>query len=113
MEREMTNDIKTATRKIGTNRGKPRLWIEGNVLVDAGLDYGQRWDFVATKEGFNIVRNPEGSRKIAGKPGRPIIDITGGTLGTLGKADKVTLSYSLGSGILQVSEYAEALSLAA
>lgn len=99
----MTSDIKTATRKVGSNRGKPRLWIEGKILIDAGLDHGQRWDLVPTDDGFKIVNNPSGKRKVAGKPGRPIIDITGSTLGSLGMAEKLSLSYILGAGVVRVS----------
>lgn len=83
-----------ARRNIGQNRGKPRLWIEGKVLVDAGLDHGARWDLVPHEDGkgFDVVENADGKRKIAGKPGRPIIDITGKTLGAVGEAQSVTIS---------------------
>ena len=103
----MTSNI-TATRKVGLNRGKPRLWIEGKLLIDAGLDHGQRWDIVPMDDGFKIVRNPAGKRKVAGKPGRPIIDITGSTLGNLGRAEKLSLSYVLGVGVVRVLEAYEA-----
>lgn len=96
--------IITATRKIGQNRGKPRLWIEGQLLVDAGLDHGSRWDLLPVPGGLLIRENPEGSRKIAGTPGRPIIDMAGSTLGALGEADKVSLVYRPGSGLIVVAE---------
>lgn len=101
--------IKTATRKIGRNRGKPRLWIEGNLLVEAGLDHGQRWDLLPLLDGsgFLIKNNPEGKRKIAGKAGRPIIDIAGGTLGALGEVPTVTLTYREGFGLVVVAEEAK------
>lgn len=109
----MTSDTKTATRNVGMNRGKPRLWIEGKILIDAGLDHGQRWDIVPMPHGFKIVRSPFGKRKIAGKPGRPIIDITGSTLGALGAADQLTLNYALGEGVVYVSKSGAVASIAA
>lgn len=96
----------TTTRNIGMNKGKPRLWIEGNVLVDAGLDHGQRWNLEPHGDGagFTIAWHPEGKRKIAGKPGRPIIDITGATLSSFGfqHGHKAILTYDLGHGRIVV-----------
>lgn len=96
----------TALRKIGLNRGKPRLWIEGKALVDAGLDHGNRWNLVPLSEtSFAIVGTPEGKRKIAGKPGRPIIDIVGATVSRFGFAhgDEAKLTFEPGSGRIEVS----------
>lgn len=94
--------MERATRKIGQNKGKRRLWIEGTLLVAAGLDHGNRWDLIEAPHGFLIVRNPEGKRKVAGKPGRPIIDITGKTLDVIPNALTVSLSYRLGGGEIGV-----------
>lgn len=94
--------VQQITRKIGRNRGKPRLWIEGAALVEAGLDHGNRWDFHPIPAGFIIERNPEGKRKIAGKPGRPIIDIAGSTLGALGGVPAVSITYNPGAGLMVV-----------
>jgi hypothetical protein len=53
----------TATRKIGQNRGKPRLWIEGKLLVDAGLPHGTIWCFVpgetAVAKGETVIMSAE------------------------------------------------------
>lgn len=105
----MTNANKTATRKIGQNRGKPRLWIEGKLLEEAGLGHGNRWNLVPINGGFLIQRDAEGKRKIAGKPGRPVIDIAGATLGQLGEAAEVTLTYRPGWGLVVVSSQPEHL----
>ncbi|WP_425043991.1 hypothetical protein [Primorskyibacter sp. S87] len=90
--------MKQVTRKIGRNRGKPRLWIEGPALIRAGLDHGNRWDLIPAPSGFDIVRNnPAGKRKIAGRPGRPIIDISGPrSLGAVADVEVVTLNISDG-----------------
>lgn len=60
-------------RRVGMNRGKPRIWIEGKILTEAGFKPGDRYDF----DGTRITRNPEGKRKISGKGDRPIVDISG------------------------------------
>ena len=103
----MTTEPKTATRKIGQNRGKPRLWIEGKLLADAGLDHGERWNLVPISEGFLLQRDPNGSRKIAGKPGRPVIDIVGSSLGEIGKVAEVSLAYRPGFGLIVVAKTEE------
>lgn len=92
----------TITRKIGRNRGKPRLWIEGKALVEAGLDHGTRWNLTPTNIGLLIERSAEGTRKIAGKPGRPIIDIIGASLGPLAEAENVLITYAYDGGTLYV-----------
>jgi len=61
------------TNKIGQNRGKPRLWIEGKFLIEAGFIPPLRYNF----ENSVFTLHPEGKRKISGTPQRPIIDITG------------------------------------
>lgn len=96
--------MKTATRKIGRNRGKPRLWIEGKVLVEAGLTHGTAWELVPVNGGLLIQRSAAGKRKIAGKPDRPVVDIVGASLGTLGACEKVTLTYRPGWGLIVVAE---------
>lgn len=93
------------TRKIGQNRGKPRLWIEGKNLVAAGLDHGNRWDLVPTTDGFDIIRNANGTRKIAGKPGRPIVDISGEkSLGVVATVENVKITYEINSGKMKVTK---------
>ncbi len=56
------------TRKIGRNRGKPRLWIEGKALIEAGFDHGTPWNLEVTAPGLIIHRDPEGSRRVAVSP---------------------------------------------
>ncbi|WP_425044143.1 hypothetical protein [Primorskyibacter sp. S87] len=93
----------TVQRKIGQNRGKPRLWLEGKHLVAAGLDHGTRWTLIPTDTGFTIQRDADGARRVAGKPGRPIIDINSPrSLGVLAGAATVTLTYEPGGGVIHV-----------
>ena len=93
------------TRKIGQNRGKPRLWIEGKHLIDSGLTHGTMWDLRPNETGFEIVATASGKRRIAGKPERPIVDINGtGPLGLCAECETVTVSYVPGSGHMTVTK---------
>lgn len=68
------------TRKIGTNRGKNRIWLEGAVLTDNGIYHGMRFNVISAPNSLVIAIAHDGKRKIAGKPGRPIIDMSAGTI---------------------------------
>jgi hypothetical protein len=72
--------MNTYTRKIGMNRGKVRLWLEGAILNTNGFKHGDRFDVFTHGTSLEIVRNPEGKRKISGKPGREVIDMSAGTI---------------------------------
>lgn len=100
----------TITRKIGRNRGKPRLWIEGKALLDAGLTHGARWNLhpcVLPSHSLEIALNNCGKRRVAGTPDRPIIDISGGSLDPLAKdgvmPESVTLTYQPGFGFIAIT----------
>lgn len=63
-----------AKRKLGSNRGKTRLWLEGNILESQGWTTGDRFDVVMIDGVLKYAKNTNGKRKVAGKVGRPIID---------------------------------------
>lgn len=67
-------DLTTATRKLGSNRGKTRLWLEGNILSSHGWHTGDRFDVILIDGVLKYAKNINGKRKVAGKVGRPIID---------------------------------------
>ena len=101
----------TFTRNRGENRGKPRLWIEGKHLIEAGLGHGVQWVLVPVIGGFDIAKIPATTeskvdgrrvRKIAGTAKRPIVDITGANLGAIAEIETAYLAYSAGSGFLSV-----------
>lgn len=83
-------------RNIGQNRGKPRLWIEGKFLLEAGFTPGLRYNFSFDQ----FWLDPKGTRKVSGKGDRPIIDISGAAVP---KADFVELTI-LEKGIINVTE---------
>ena len=104
--------METITRKIGQNRGKPRLWLEGKCLTLAGFANGERWNLIprtlSNSGGFDIVKHPAGGRKIAGKPERPIIDITGAALASVETCKTVSISFEPGAGLMSVRGNVEA-----
>lgn len=65
---------KEITRKIGNNRGKTRLWIEGDALQKAGWTRGTRYRVEFNRGEVVYIADPEGPRKVAGTEERPIID---------------------------------------
>lgn len=68
----------TVNRNIGSNKGRPRLWLEKAVLADAGFKAGDKIHAEVTEQGRLDVRVwAEGKRKVSGKADRPIIDLTG------------------------------------
>ena len=68
------------SRKVGTNRGKARIWLEGNELTSNGIKHGMRFDVNPIGNGLAIMISPNGKRKIAGTAARPIIDMSGRTV---------------------------------
>jgi DNA (cytosine-5)-methyltransferase 1 len=78
----MTTTLTTLELKLGTNRGKPRIWIEGRALLAAGFAPGMA--FHATFEPARItlkagtvegVKSRTVSGKIRASGPHPIIDI--------------------------------------
>ena len=91
--------MKTITRKIGLNKGKRRIWLEGAVLTSAGFKHGTRFNVVNTDNVLSIYADLNGKRKVAGKPGREIIDMTAATI-TASFADTVkVVEIVKGSGV--------------
>jgi hypothetical protein len=62
------------------NRGKRRIWLEGNELLQNGIKHGDRYSIISGHNWLSICINSDGRRKVAGAPGRPIIDMTGATV---------------------------------
>lgn len=70
---------------IGRNRGALRLWLEGKRLVDSGFAQGKSYllDSQPGRMALSCPHNGFASdctlpkRRISGKAGKPIVDITG------------------------------------
>jgi hypothetical protein len=79
------------TISIGMNRGKGRLWLEGQWLAQAGFSRGLQFDAIVSNRTITLTVNPEGKRRVSGKVKAgvtiPIIDMNGAELTPLiGKA---------------------------
>jgi hypothetical protein len=67
-------EIITVHRKIGSNRGSARLWLEGKCLSEAGWKRGDTFYPSWSAGNLCYVKSPDGARKVAGTDTRPIID---------------------------------------
>jgi DNA (cytosine-5)-methyltransferase 1 len=100
--------MKTVTRKIGSNKGRPRLWIEGAHLVAAGFARGDNWTLRQTRTGLVIDKDVEGSRRVSGKGDRPVIDIMGASLGVLAEGfERAKLTYRPAQGLIIIEGASE------
>ena len=83
--------LKEKIFKVGENRGKKRIWIEGKFLLDAKLNRGWRFDKQSYSNDENgiekrymmLTPNKNGQHMIAGSDTRPIIDLNGKYLNDL------------------------------
>ncbi|MGC0153605.1 DNA cytosine methyltransferase [Chromobacterium vaccinii] len=66
-------------KKVGNNKGAPRIWLEGSQLAKAGIQAGQRYDVEVRGQTIVLQANPDGSRvvssKKAGEKQNPVIDL--------------------------------------
>lgn len=77
----MKNTTAFAVRNIGSNRGAPRLWLEGKMPASGGLAPNTRFRVLVERDAKRLVLkiDPEGDRrvsqKIKGEKSIPVIDI--------------------------------------
>lgn len=95
-------------RKRGMNRGRPRIWLEGKILREAGFFRGAKFKICTHDASLELVFDPEGKRKVSGKADKPIIDIMGATLGPLQEVEQVRVTYTEGGGLLLIEDNANA-----
>lgn len=71
-------------KKVGANRGSPRVWLEGLEAAVAGFHPGQRYDIEVRGKTLVLQVNPDGSRVVSGKTigerVNPVIDLNSRTL---------------------------------
>lgn len=68
------------TQKIGSNRGKPRIWIEGQALLAMGWTQGERFECEFLSGSITYTKAAHGGRLVAGDADRPIIDTNAGKI---------------------------------
>jgi hypothetical protein len=69
-------------QKIGSNRGLPRIWIEGAALAAMGWHRGTRFTCEFHNSRIIYARCESGSRAVAGDDKRPIIDTNNSAIHT-------------------------------
>ncbi|MCY0853063.1 hypothetical protein [Cupriavidus sp. D39] len=66
-------------KKIGANKGRPRVWLEGLQAAIAGFGPGQRYDIEVRGRTLVLQANPDGTRvvsaKTIGERINPVIDL--------------------------------------
>lgn len=92
---------------VRANRGKPRIWIEGKRLTDAGLSVGDRFDMIRALGQLMIQKRANGARKVSGKGERPIIDLSGASCDPFTTGDAVAIEYKPNGVIVIRSEGVE------
>jgi len=81
------------TRKVGSNRGAKRVWLEGKILTQAGWKAKDtRFDIAQSDHGLTLTRSDSGARRVSGKGDNPIIDICGATLGVAQGFERVEIA---------------------
>ena len=67
------------SRKIGRNKTRPRIWLEGKILAAAGFRPGNHYDIVTEEGVLKMVlrKKINGKRKVSGKGETAIVDILG------------------------------------
>lgn len=96
-ERSPASSASTLSRvqKIGSNRGQPRIWIEGQCLATMGWARGTRYT-CEFQNGSIIYRREEGGpRAVAGDDKRPIIDTNNREIHTSLGADAKWISVAI------------------
>ena len=85
---------------VRSNRQRPRIWIEGARLSNAGFTHHTPYvigfydDLIIIKR--CAERCAKGARKVSGAPTRPIIDLTGKSCGPFETGDAVIITYTDG-----------------
>lgn len=68
-------------KKIGQNKGAPRVWLEGSQTERAGFQPGQKYDIAVQGKTICLTANKDGSRVVSSKKKgdrvNPVIDLNG------------------------------------
>ena len=66
-------------RKIGRNKERPRIWLEGKVLAAAGFKPKDHYDIEVKEDVLKMTlkKAADGKRKVSGKGSVAIVDILG------------------------------------
>ena len=81
LQKIMTKNTIKTTRRIGSNRGNRRIWLEGTgalkALESLGWIKGTTYKRETMPDGFTLTKSAEGRLRVAGSQGRPVFDLCG------------------------------------
>lgn len=89
----------TTVSKVGENRGRTRVWLEGSRLLASGFNHKTAYSvtYHAGRVDLSTTEAAEGVRYVAGSPERPVIDLCAAKVGAaLGKCERVAITWAAG-----------------
>lgn len=92
----------TKTYKVGTNRGTPRVWLEGKILDKAGFTAKTPYVVKLNKKTIVLTVDPAGDYNVSGKNiapdyRKPVIDLhRAALLDVLKGAETVSVNFRTG-----------------
>ena len=95
------------SRKIGANKGKRRVWLEGKCLQDNGWFKGDAYTVmkkgtVAGFSGLLLVKAEHGEKRVSGRQDKPIIDLLGGIISNNINSDSVKVSVIINQFVIRI-----------
>lgn len=96
---------RVAVQKVGENKGKPRIWLEGKYLASLGFAADTRLS-VSFQSGKIVIEACEGGdRKVSSRRSRPIIDLnTNDIVAAIGQCEKVEVTTEAGRIVITQAE---------
>ena len=62
---------------VGKNKGLARVFLDKQILLKNGIQFGMHYDYFIVNPNLIIIRFTEsGLKRVSGKIGRPVIDIS-------------------------------------
>lgn len=101
--------MKAATRvnvqKVGKNKGRPRIWLEGKYLQGLGFKGGKKIAVSFDKGKIEIVGDESGTRTVSERRSRSIIDLNTDDISrAIGNAERVEVECKAGRIVITPAE---------
>ena len=98
--------------KIGSNKGRPRIWLDDTRLTESGFTGGTIFRCDVAPGVIRLSTDPEANgaeRKVSGRPdGKPIIDILGKDVETaFPNATHIAVTFRPGRIIIRATSHLE------
>ena len=88
--------------KVGQNKGRSRVWLDGLYLNDYGFKRGVKYTTTIKDDAIVLLVDQDGSRKVAGKGDKPIIDLCNNNITNLfSDFERVYVSFDQNSIIIE------------